>query len=317
MKSSLMISIFCLILLPFGLKAQSVFAPKIGAEWRYFFITTDYDTDIRYRTPRRGMLYVKYEKDTTISGVVVKKMTQVETLKKKGNDTLYTYSLKPLFMRQKSDSILILDRDTFALSFAYKTGLLKDSSYSIYPLSRSRELIFKLLRLSDTNALNNSMLKFKKYTYSGATKLLDVYFTDPLILLDRIGSINSDLSVIQSQMTGANYADIYKLVCYKDSEVGELLFSGTNCENFVSTKDLLDNNNLSILNTLDFIEISSTNFINNVKIYDIEGKLINIFRNCNTDKFRVLKNPLQKGVLFIVVQDKDLNIYSAKKISNL
>jgi hypothetical protein len=317
MKSSLMISMFCLILLPFGLKAQSVFAPKIGAEWRYFFITADYDTDMRYRTPRRGMLYVKYEKDTVISGLIVKKMTQVETFRKKGNDTLYTYSKKPLFMRQKSDSILILDRDTFALAFAYKTGLLKDSSYSIYPLSRSRELIFKLLRLSDTSALNNSMLKFKKHTYNGATKLLDVYFTDPLILLDRIGSINSDLSVIQSQMTGVNDADIYKLVCYKDSEVGELLFSGTNCENFVSTKDLLDKNNLSILNTLDFIEISSINFMNNVKIYDIEGKLIRIFHNCNTDKLSVLKNTLPKGILFITVQDKDLNIYSAKKISNL
>jgi hypothetical protein len=312
MKSTLIISLIFLFVFPLGLKSQSVFAPIVGAEWRYFFETNDYNTNIPFRKSRRGLLKIKYDKDTFIAGIKVKKFEQTELFTYKGDNIIYNLSKRPFFMSQKSDSVLSHFKDSTTLAFAYKKGLSKDTTYTIY--KNNIKLNLKLLDSKDTFFQVNGY-KFKKYAYKSIASVIDLYFEDTLVVLDRIGAINADLSIFQSQLVGSNEADIYSLVCYKDNEIGEFKFSNKNCENLVSIFELNVAKDFDISISTDFIEVSIKNkVIDNIRIYDLQGKLIKIHSNNNEANCVISKNDLPYEVLILSVQDKSLDYYNSKKI---
>ncbi len=297
--------------------SQAVFAPKIGAEWHYFFQTDSYNLNVTYFRPRRGTLKVSYTKDTLINTLIMKKFEQKEVFKNKNNDTLFTRILSPLYMIQKNDSVLLLVNDTLSLAFVYKTQI---GAITKLRTTRNKYLFnLELQSLVDTTAINNGNLRFKKYTYKSSTPsiLFDVYFTNPLIILDRIGAINADLSVLNSQGQSENYTDGYNLICYQDSEVGELKFANSSCDVFVSVNDLkkpLNDFNISYQDEKISISVQSNEFIKNVKIYDIRGRLVwNNTNEFSENEINIPKNELPQGLLIVNIESNSF-VYMAKKI---
>ena len=98
---------------------QSVFAPVVGAEWNYHFISDNYnDPDYPFYQKRVGILAIKYAKDTMIRSINFKKFEQKEQYNIKGKDITYTSSKTPFYMTQRNDSIFILFGDSLRLVFA-------------------------------------------------------------------------------------------------------------------------------------------------------------------------------------------------------
>lgn len=301
----------------FSLHAQATFAPKIGAEWHYAFQTDAYDWSIPFRVPRKGILTVNYAKDTLIRGVTMKKFEQKEAFRNKGNDTLYNRIGAPFFMMQRNDSVFLMVQDTLAVAFVYKNQL---GSRTKLKANNGRVLLdLDLQSVRDTTAFSNPRFSFGKYSYKTTTTILDVYFETLLVFLDRIGPINADLTVINSQGKASNYADTYTLLCYQDSEVGELKFSNRDCNTSVSVSDvghvakewaITHQNNVLYISLQDV----GNEYIKNVEIYDISGRLVRHINNVDRKNVLTLSDDdLPRGVLLFSVES-NTTIYEAKKI---
>lgn len=302
---------------------QAVFAPKIGAEWHYqvFYYPYTYPNYPQLGIPTNGNLSIRYTKDTLIGGLKMKKFEQNGKFKYITSDTLHTYTNPPFFMIQRNDSVFMLVNDTLTIAFVYKTQVGNNTIMKSYP----RKYIFnlQLKYISDTFSINNNNFRLKKYTYSLTTNpiIFDVYFTNPLIILDRIGAINAHLTVLNSQGQSSNYVYDHYLMCYQDDEVGELKFSTTDCNGLVSVRDLETlSNDFKLFNQVDALYLSLKNndneFIKKVKVYDYIGRLVwhkSIINN--QSDISILKSDLPQGILIINLESNKY-YYKAKKIIN-
>jgi hypothetical protein len=300
--------------------SQAVFAPKMGAEWNYFFQTDSYDIDVPYFRPVTGISTVNYTKDTLINGLSMKKFEQKQIYKKRKNDTLFSRVLNPSYMIQRNDSVFLLSADTLSLAFVYKTQVGATTALNTPPPNFRFLFNLELKSVGDTTALNNSNVRLKKYTYKSSTPTIvfDIYFTNPLIILDRIGALNADLTVLSTQGQGDNYADGYYLICYQDSEVGLLKFLNRECNSRVSIDEIKTIlKDFDISNQNKFITISLQNndeFIKNAKIYDALGRLVlNIVNVGKNNEITISKNNLPEGLLIISIESNNFQ-YNAKKI---
>jgi Secretion system C-terminal sorting domain len=305
----------------FTASGQSVFAPKVGAEWNYFVETDSYPIDVPYFNPITGIVTVNYTKDTLVNGLNMKKFEQKWIYKKRKNDTLFGGALDPSFMIQRNDSVFLLVGSTLSLAFIYKNQIGSITTLTVPPPNYSWLFNLELQSVRDTMALNNSNFRFKKYTFRSFTPtvIFDVSFTNPVIILDRIGPINTDLSVILSQGQGTYYTNRFSLICYQDSEVGLLKFMNRECNSRVAVDDIKTAlKDFDIINYNEFISISLNNndneVIKNVKIYDVLGRLVlNILNNDKKNELNISKNKLPKGILIVNIESNNFH-YNAKKI---
>ena len=79
--------------------AQSIFAPKMGAEWHYYFISDNYEEkeyEGRPTNKREGILEVRYSKDTLVKGITMKKWNKGKSINTKAK-IRFTLSFLPLF----------------------------------------------------------------------------------------------------------------------------------------------------------------------------------------------------------------------------
>ncbi|MDZ7878503.1 MAG: T9SS type A sorting domain-containing protein [Saprospiraceae bacterium] len=302
-------------------KGQSVFAPKIGAEWNYFVETDSYTIDVPYFNPITGIVTVNYTKDTLINGLNMKKFEQKWQYKKRKNDTLFGGALEPSFMTQIGNSVFLLVGNTLKLAFVYETQIGTLTRLTVPPPNFPFVFNLELQSIRDTTALNNSNLRFKKYTFRSFTPtvIFDVDFTNPVIILDRIGPLNTDLSVILSQGQGVYYTNWFSLICYQDSEVGLLKFMNRECNSRVAVEDINTVlRDFDIINYNEFISISLQNndneVIRNVKVYDVLGRLVlNITNNDKKNELNISKSKLPKGILIVNVESNNFS-YKAKKV---
>jgi hypothetical protein len=312
-------SILVFILSSLSITAQSVFAPIVRAEWNYHFISDNYyETDFPFSQKKEGNLTIVYTKDTLIRSNNFKKFEQKWQYKYKGKDTLYTLSKTPFYMMQRNDSVFILLSDSLRLAFVYSTQV--SSITKLMNINRLTKFSIELKTIRDTTPINNNQVILKKYSFKPFSTYVDVYFADPLIILDRIGPINSDITVITSEGESVNNVDIYDLVCYRDNVVGELKFSNRTCNLSVSVFDKFETGlekDFHVLDDGSFINLSlplESESINKVIIYDVSGKII--FINKNKSKGRELfipKSLLPQGLLIINLSS-DKSLYKAKKI---
>lgn len=301
-------------LLPFTSWSQAVFAPIKGAEWNYHFKSNNYDWNIPFYKPIEGIVTVKYTKDTLILGSNFKKFEQSEKWKYKGNDTLYTFTRQSLFMIQRNDTVFLLNKDTLAVAFVYKTTI--GSVTNLRSMSRN---IFSI-ELTDTTystSINQSNLKFKKFSYKTIILLVDVLLENPLIFLDRIGPLNADITVINSQ--ASSNSEYYRLVCYSDSEVGQLKFLNRDCNvttSIITIKEPDFNNFFIALNSNNLlIRLSNINeYITNILFYDIQGRLIQDYAVKSPVNEVLLPSTFLKTGLYLISLKSNLGIYKTKKV---
>jgi hypothetical protein len=326
MKIYSMQSVVCTLLIffqifSFSAKGQPVFAPKVGAEWNYFIETDSYTLDVPYFNPITGIVTVNYTKDTLVNGINMKKFEQKWVYKKKNNDTLYSLVLDPSFMTQRENSIFLLVGSTLSLAFVYETQIGAITTFTVPPPNFSSVFNLELQSIRDTTALNSSNSRFKKYTYRSFTPrvIFDVDFTNPLIILDRIGPLNADISVIRSQGQAVNYTNRFSLICYQDSEVGQLKFKNRECNSRVAVdatkadlKDFEIDNYSEIISIL--LQSNDNEFIENVKIYDVLGRLVlDITNNDKKNELNISKHKLPKGISIVKMKSNNFQ-YKAKKI---
>lgn len=303
-------------------KGQSVFAPKVGAEWNYSIQTDSYTIDVPYFNPITGIVTVNYTKDTLMNGMSMKKFEHKWIYKKRKNDTLFGGALAPVFMVQRNDSVfLLVSNNTLSLAFVYKTQIGSITTLTVPPPNLPFVFNLELQSIRDTTALNNSNLRFKKYTFRSFTPtvIFDVDFTNPLIILHRIGPLNTDISVIRSQGQGQFYTNWFSLICYQDSEVGLLKFKDRECNSRVAVEDIKTAlKDFNIINYSEFISISlhsnDNEIIKHVKIYDVLGRLVlNIAHNEKKNELNISKNKLPNGILIVNMESNNFQ-YNAKKI---
>lgn len=296
------------------ISAQSKFAPIIGAEWHYSFISDTYDYNYSFFEHKKGILEVRYTKDTVVGNFTLKKFEQKETFKNKGNDTLFSEIKNPVFMLQRNDTVFLLLKDTLEPAFFYKTQLTAKTKIEHF-------INQELKSVTDTTALNNRNILFKAFNYAQSCTCFDAYFEYNLIILDRIGALNADITVIETQGKAVNGANYYRLVCYNDNEIGEVKFLNQDCNTLTAVADL---NSFSIdfdlFNQPDLFNIHlpdhSPDFFQKIKIYDVSGRLVWKYDGKNDLKnISILKSNLPQGVLIVTVQGKNI-MYKAKKIFN-
>jgi hypothetical protein len=293
--------------------SQAVFAPTKGAEWNYYFISEKYDWNIPFFKPEEGITTIKYTKDTLISGYTFKKLEQSEKVKYKSNDTLFTYNLRPLFMFQRNDSVFVLNEDTISIAFVYKKVV-----GAVINLKSISGVIFSL-EMRDTTSIspiNQSSYKIKQYSYKSNSNTLDVQLKNPLILFDIVGPSNTDISVITTQ--GNFIGRSYRLICYKDSNIGELKFFNRDCTIVTSLVDYKFKANDFFVNFIDnSLIIKFLNYsvqVSSVSLYNIQGKLIQKYLLNNLSLETIIPlNFLQKGI-YIISFNSGVGIYSTKKI---
>jgi hypothetical protein len=307
--------LFCLILVSASRAAmsQAVFAPVKGAEWRYYFKSSYYEAP--YFQPREGIVTVRYSKDTTINGVLMKKMDRSDDVKYRlEKDTVYYRRPGPLFMTQRNDSVFTLTENGLVLSFVYKAmvGALTNFLIGSGPFSYS-------LRSSGVSILkpNNSNIPFEKYSYKSIYSAIDIQINDSLFILDRIGPLNSDITMVESQGVGEYYFLGYSLICYKDNDIGEVIFSERRCDSRLvsvfentgrTTKDF------SLFSKGQSITISLQDNEKNivVNLFDSSGRSIRHFSQENGKDIDISLS--QKGLFFVQVSANGI-LYKTKKIN--
>jgi hypothetical protein len=290
----------------FSLYGQSVFAPVKGAEWKYYYNSVFND---RYNPRFDGVVTIVYEKDTLVNNVPVKKLAQTEVARREGVPTLEYRNLAPLFMMQSNDSVLVWvpESNRFTLAFVYNNAVGNTTRYNII---QGPDLIFSL-RLGSVTGFNfpNNNIRFTNYTSKTISNLIDVYKIDSVRILDRVGPINSDITHIKSNANSSNRAE-YRLLCYKDTQVGELVLEQTGCN------DRLVNAKVSNLEAQNYFYCTydgATLFIHwkdetnvsdkTIEVLDSTGRCI---RTLRSDAAEVFFSDLPKGVLFVKVIDKTL-----------
>ena len=172
-------------------------------------------------------------------------------------------------MSQRSDSVFLWIKDSFRLAFTYRNKLgdtaeLKNLHYAV-------KIITRLQSIGDT-------LGFRKHTFDAQSRAFDVYVESKLIILDRIGAINADISVISSQGKLVNGAEFYRLTCYKDSEVGELELRGKGCDLLLSNSKISTLQDFEVVNQVGGINIRLPNQtigeVKKVVLYSNSGVVI-------------------------------------------
>jgi hypothetical protein len=296
--------LFCLILVSASRAAmsQAVFAPVKGAEWRYYFKSSYYEAP--YFQPREGIVTVRYSKDTTINGVLMKKMDRSDDVKYRlEKDTVYYRRPGPLFMTQRNDSVFTLTENGLVLSFVYK-AVQGTTTVLVLPFF-NRPLNLKSAGVSVIKPING-IGTLERYAYKSLYSVLDLYIEDSIYIFNRIGPFNTDISLIASQGVGFNNSEYYRLICYRDTEVGELRFLDRPCiSTLVSVTgppQTLENNivlqydgsNLRIL-----IE-DAHNKKFGVDLFDGSGRLLK--RHTGVEQMLVLDN-LPQGLLLVRVSD--------------
>jgi hypothetical protein len=97
------------------------------------------------------------------------------------------------------------------------------------------------LSIKERAPQNNKSLKIKTHVYSARpteAQIQDIYYVEQVEILDRVGPLNTDITLVYSQFVGAFSAEVYNLVCYKDKEIGELKFVDYPCDRIrTSTKE--------------------------------------------------------------------------------
>lgn len=100
--------------------SQAVFAPIVGAEWNYYFISTNYDEPpVPFTKAEYGIINYKYLKDTLVNSIICKKIEVKETSKIKGDNNVYNATLPPLIMMQRNDSVFTFISEKFILSYSF------------------------------------------------------------------------------------------------------------------------------------------------------------------------------------------------------
>ncbi len=305
----------------FSLHGQSVFAPVKGAEWKYYtYSIWDVSVLLPGSFSFESIVTIKYEKDTIVNRLNAKKLTQTEimrisTIKKE--DTIVYSRPAPLFMTQRNDSVLVWspEREAFVLSFVYNRNvgdIIKYRNGTSLPFS------LKLEAISDFKFPGSSR-GFTKYTSTTMMgNVLDVAKIDSVHILDRIGPINADITHVGANVVQFGRAVVYRLMCYRDSEVGELVLAPTGCnDRLVNTKipDLAAQNYFYciydgatlLVRWKDEKSISDRT----IEIFDITGKCIQTSRSSATE---VSFPDLPKGVLVVKVTDRTKNAPLIQKV---
>ena len=284
--------------------AQSTFATKIGAQWLYSFNCPDgYDFSLPDLTSNTGLLQVNYTKDTTIGALTMKKFEQKGARKFKDNDTTFRFTKPPFFMVQRNDTVFIRQGDTLTLDFLYKTKV--GDTFNMKTNRRAFDINSVLQSVRDTTALNKTTPRLKKYTYTTRILVTDTDYPSPLNILDRIGPMDSELYVHEQGTSNGGYY-YYNLVCYTDSEVGELKFSTRDCNALVADQDLSVNpsKDFSFTNPAhDQLSISlNENIAKSLKeitIYNLMGAKIKTISPTQQSEYQIDISSLSNGVYFI------------------
>lgn len=294
---------------------QAVFAPTIGAEWNYYFKSDKYDWAISPLYPQQiGIATITYTKDTLIQGLKFKKLVQSEKFKRKGNDTLFSFVREPFFMMQRNDSVFLWFRDTLYLSFAYNSTLGSTTKH------KSTSNINFTLELKDTisiSPINQSNLKFKRFSYKASFQALDISGVDPLIL-DEIGPLNADITIVKSVAVPADR--YYTLICYRKNSATEYKFSSQDCNTitsvaFTKSEQIRD---YLILKRENFIWLKLDNdneYIKTAKVYDTQGRIVYSFTSTSLlTELNIPFHNLNNGIYMISVVSNS-KAYPFKKYS--
>lgn len=309
----IIIYLFLISITCFNCTAQPLFAPVVGAEWNYFFD----NSNVQNPTPGfrfyEGIVTITYAKDTVINNINFKKLEQFEKFKYQGNDTLYTSKLRDLFFTQRNDTVFVRILDTLAIAFVYKT--------TIGSITVSKSISKKVfsLELKDTLTVSNNNVKYKKFSYKTSTNWLDIPFVNPLVILERFGPENTDISVIYSHL-GFDWDHSYKLNCYSDSQIGEVKFSDRKCNSTTSVDDISRQKlyDFQAYWSNDRIVVNINNnaeSIDKIKVYDIMGRLITTKTLQLIDDKTIFLQvpPLNTGIYLIQLESKK-NIYPVHKL---
>ncbi len=312
-KTHFIIPISLFVLSSF-VNAQAVFAPVKGAVWNYYFRSNNYSWNIPFFKPVEGIATIKYVKDTLIGNTNFKKMERIEKLKYRGNDTIFLNLKQSLLFIQRNDSIFLLTKDTLSLAFVYPSRI--NSVVDLKSLSPGK--ITFSLTLKDTGlvfALNRSTVKFKNFTFIPNTKWFDVYLVNPLIILDKIGALNSDVTVIESQGENSTYAISYRLICYEDFELGLLKFDNRECDVITSIfgKKETKLKEINIVQSQEDIRIKNLLTVRYIRLYNILGQLVNEYAIQNIEELTIPVNVLHSGI-YLLYLESETSQFQSKKI---
>jgi hypothetical protein len=297
----------------FSLYGQSVFAPVKGAEWKYFTssiweVSELFPGSFSYKS----IVTIKYEKDTIVNKLNAKKLTQTEIMRvtKNKKDTIQYRNPAPLLIVQRNDSVLVWspEHEEFALCFTYNNLIGNVSTYGM-PLRSSLTFSLQLGRVSNFR-FQGSSSRFTNYTSKtkNINNLFDVCSVDSVHILDRIGPLNADITHVGSNFVPCGGAVGYRLMCYRDTEVGELVLEPTGCN------DRLVNTKVLELETRDYFHCTYDGTTLSVHWKDeksVEGKTIEIFdstgkciRTLRSDVTEDFFSDLPKGLLLIRIISK-------------
>jgi hypothetical protein len=273
-KIAFIAAIFYILFMSY-VKAQSIFAPNIGAEWNYYFETRDYEIVI---TPpgraEKGISTVKYTKDTLIGNIAFKKFEQSEILRYKGRDSLFRFTVNPYFMVQRNDSIFLLNRDSLMLAFVYKTTI---GSVTKLKSVQNNNFSIELIDTTFISPLNQSSRKIKRFNYRYFATSQDLNAEHPTIL-DEVGPLNTDMTVISS-VSVSSFSRGSRLICYRNGTGTELKFSNRDCNMLTSTEaiktvQVKDYHMVSKGSTIWFKLANDHEYIKSLNVYDVQGRVV-------------------------------------------
>jgi hypothetical protein len=314
MKNTLMIRLFFLLVFPLLLNSQSVFAPKVGAEWQYYFTKEYINTCIAPSTDAfDGIAVYNYTKDTVIQQIVCKKIEGIEYIKYRCGDTQQnTFRLNPLFMFQRNDSVFLNRNNSIILAYIFPKIL--NSEFQFAGLNNK----FYAAIFKDTGKITNIITPFNVFNLSKfivKSNTIDADFISPIIA-ERIGPLNTDISVVLSQFEGINTLRKYRLNCYRDSEIGDFKLA-FDCNMYrTNTFDFNIETHYSIYNLSSKIIIKANNneSISKIIVSTLDGRVIKYSNNINTDYIELTLDGY-KGMLFFQIVNRQ-GLYFTKKIIN-
>ena len=316
----IIIYLFLISITCFNCTAQPLFAPVVGAEWNYYFISTNYnDPPVPLTKAEYGVTTYKYSKDTLVNSIICKKIEVKETSKIKGDNNVYNASLPPLIMMQRNDSVFTLINEKFTLSYSFLKNL--NTHVNVQPTAFLGNVKLELTDTSMYSPLNQPILSLKKFTYKATTGVIDVDLINTLFICDRVGPLNSDITHIKSQgRTPTNGGRYYRLNCYKDDKVGELKFVNTDCFLLSKTHDVNTKNNLTISFQKPLLGVKIENdenqdLIKSIALVDISGKILRITENIQSSSATIKLSDLPLGLYVVQVQTIN-NYFISKKIVN-
>ncbi len=290
MKLKKLIKLLFFILIVNVAQSQTVWAPD-GAVWYY-----DYVNYIG-----TGYTKLEYSRDTVINDINCKILEKTRYFFDYSNSQYYTFSLGQEYTYSENNIVYYYRFGNFYVLYDFAAN--SQDTWEIVTTEVSYEYCDSICNVlvDSSNVFNHNEFNLKRL-YVSCNDTSDWLLCGQII--ERIGA--SSYMFPNNNNCIIDGGSEFNLRCYFDNEFGYYKTTSNECDSIITSIENIDIDDPlrdsyiypNILQSFELVNIKSKNYINEIKIFDVQGKVL--YENLiNSKDFSLNLNFLKNGLYLI------------------